>query len=53
MPRKLRLEYSGEKYHIISRGNYREPIFAEEGSKKAFLGCLWEACEKWNWIVQG
>ena len=46
MPRKLRLEYPGAIYHVINRGNYRGWIFKEEGAKRAFEKCLFEACEK-------
>jgi hypothetical protein len=27
MPRPLRIEYQGALYHVISRGDQREPIF--------------------------
>jgi REP element-mobilizing transposase RayT len=36
MARKLRLEYAGAVYHVISRGNYRADIFRTEGAKGAF-----------------
>jgi len=52
MPRKLRVKYAGANYHVINRGNYRAKIFAEEKTKAAFEQCLFEACEKSNWVLQ-
>ena len=51
MPRKLRLEFEGAVYHVISRGNYRADIFARESTKAAFLKCLGEASGKAQWVV--
>ena len=33
MPRKLRLEFEGAVYHVISRGNYRADVFGHESTK--------------------
>lgn len=51
MPRPPRFEYPGAIYHIINRGNYRSWIFQEEGAKKAFRKCLFEACEYAGWTL--
>jgi len=51
MARKLRLEYAGAMYHVIDRGNYRAGVFAEEGARKAFKECLFEACAKAGWVL--
>ncbi|MBM3854551.1 MAG: transposase [Verrucomicrobia bacterium] len=51
MARKLRIQYAGALYHVINRGNYRADVFASEGAKTAFVGCLGEACEKTGWRV--
>lgn len=51
MPRKLRLEFAGACYHVINRGNYRADIFKTEGARAAFEACLFEACEKSNWVL--
>jgi len=51
MARKLRLEFAGATYHVISRGNYRADVFGDEATKTAFLKCLGEACEKAGWVV--
>jgi REP-associated tyrosine transposase len=49
MPRKLRLEFPGARYHVINRGNYRSDIFGAEGARAAFERCLFETSEKWDW----
>ncbi len=49
--RKLRLESEGGIYHVISRGNYRAPVFRADKTKAAFLHCLNEACEKTGWRI--
>lgn len=51
MARKLRLEYAGAIYHVISRGNYRADVFRTGATKEAFLKCLGEACGKADWVV--
>ncbi|HUJ43776.1 MAG TPA: transposase [Opitutaceae bacterium] len=51
MARKLRLEYAGAIYHVISRGNYRAAVFAAAKTRAAFLKCLDEACVKAGWVV--
>jgi REP element-mobilizing transposase RayT len=51
MARKVRLEYPGAIYHVINRGNYRAWIFREEGAKRAFTDCLFEACQRSEWTL--
>ena len=51
MPRKLRLEYPGAMYHIMSRGNRREKIFLDDVDRQDFIKTLAEACQKTNWQV--
>ena len=46
MPRKLRLEYEGAIYHVMSRGDRREPIFKDDADRKRFLETLAECCGK-------
>ena len=50
MARKPRLEFPGAIYHVISRGNYRKPIF-EGGGGPAFEKALFQACEKCGWLL--
>jgi len=49
MPRKLRLEYAGAIYHVISRGNYRKDLFAGDESGAAFERALFETVERCGW----
>jgi len=43
MPRQMRLEYPGAIYHVLSRGNQREPTFLDEGDQHDFRKTLAEA----------
>ena len=40
MPRKLRLEYSGEICHVMSRGDQRQDIFLDEVDRHDFIKTL-------------
>lgn len=51
MPRKLRVEYPGAIYHVINRGDRREPIFKDNVDHRRFLETLAEACGKTDWQV--
>lgn len=51
MARKLRIEFPGARYHVINRGNYRAHIFADPGTRRAFLDCLGEAATKSGWVI--
>lgn len=49
MPRKLRLQYPGAMYHLMSRGNRRQKIFLDDVDRQDFLKTLAEACQKTGW----
>src|SRR3954468_17310999 len=51
MPRKLRLEYSGAIYHVMSRGDRREDLFLDDVDRQDFIKTLAEACQKTDWRV--
>jgi len=51
MARKLRVEYPGAIYHVINRGDRREPIVRDEVDRECFLRTLGEACGKTGWQV--
>jgi putative transposase len=51
MARKLRLEYPGAIYHVMNRGDRREPIFKDDEDRRRFLVTLGEACVKTGWQV--
>jgi hypothetical protein len=37
MARKLRLQYLGAIYHLMSRGDRREPVFLEDADRALFV----------------
>ena len=51
MPRKLRVEYPGAMYHVMSRGDRREDIFLDDVDRQDFVKTLAEACQKAGWQV--
>ena len=51
MPRALRIEYPGAIYHVMNRGDRREPIFRDDLDHKKFLVTLAEVCTKTDWQV--
>ena len=51
MARKLRVEYPGAIYHVMSRGDRREEIFRDDADRQRFLATLGEACAKTGWQV--
>lgn len=53
MARSLRIEREGGVYHVINRGNYRRDLFINEGAHQSFENCLFEACEKSGWVLDG
>jgi REP element-mobilizing transposase RayT len=51
MPRKIRVEYPGAIYHVMSRGDRREDIFLDDVDRQDFLKTLAEACQKTGFEV--
>jgi putative transposase len=51
MARKLRVQYPGAIYHVVNRGDRREPIFKNDQDRRRFLETLGEACGKTGWQV--
>ena len=49
--RKLRVQYPDAIYHLMNRGDRREPIFKDDADRKRFLETLAEACVKTQWQV--
>ncbi len=49
MARQLRSEYPGACYHILNRGNYRQPLFEEAGAAGSFEHCIFETSAKYEW----
>jgi hypothetical protein len=46
MPRKLRVEYPGAIYHVMSRANGKGNVFERDVDRHDFLKTLAECCEK-------
>ncbi|MCU0783928.1 MAG: transposase [Verrucomicrobia bacterium] len=51
MARKLRVEYPGAIYHVLNRGDRREPIFRDDADRQRFLETLGEGCGRSGWQV--
>ena len=51
MARPLRLEFAGAVYHVTSRGDRREDIYADTDDRQAWLEVLTLVCERFNWVV--
>jgi REP element-mobilizing transposase RayT len=51
MPRQLRIEYPGAIYHVMNRGDRREPIIHDDFDRQRFVATLSEACAKTDWQV--
>ena len=51
MARKLRVQYPGAIYHLMSRGDRREPIFEDDSDRQRFVETLGEACVRSGWQV--
>lgn len=52
MAGKIRIEYPGAIYHVMNRGDRREPIFKDDSDRLRFLETVAEACAKTDWQVQ-
>ena len=46
MPRKLRIEYPGAIYHVMSRAHGTGNIFESDVDRQDFVKTLAETCEK-------
>ena len=46
MARKLRIEYPGAIYHVMSRDNRENAIFRAEKDRKLFLKTMKQTCER-------
>jgi hypothetical protein len=51
MPRKVRLQYPGAIYHVMSRGDQQDDIFFDDVDRQDFLKTLAEACQKTGWEI--
>jgi hypothetical protein len=51
MARTLRVQYPGAIYHVMNRGDRREPIFKDDPDRQRFIETLLEPCFKTAWRV--
>ncbi len=51
MARSVRVEFPGAFYHVMARGNRREPIFLDKEDGKQFVKALGEVCAMTGWRV--
>ncbi|HMP76689.1 MAG TPA: transposase [Kiritimatiellia bacterium] len=51
MARKLRIQYEGAVYHVMSRGDRRESIFLDDADRRDFIEALGQACERCGWRI--
>ena len=45
------MEYAGAIYHVMNRGDRREPIFHDDIDRKRFVATLGETCAKTGWQI--
>lgn len=53
MSRPLRIEFPDALYHIISRGDRHENIYADDGDRLRFLEILGAVVLDYNWLCHG
>ncbi|MBN2515608.1 MAG: transposase [Deltaproteobacteria bacterium] len=51
MARPIRIEFEGGFYHVTSRGNTRQEIFADTEDYRTFLSTLADVAERYRWLV--
>ena len=51
MPRQPRIEYKGAIYHVMNRGDRREPIVLTDEDRDLFVRTLAQTCERCGWEV--
>ena len=51
MARQPRIEFPGAFYHVMSRGDRREPIFETTTTGACFYAPPTECCEKGGWRI--
>src|SRR5437899_7528021 len=51
MARKLRIQYAGAIYHVMSRGNGKAAVCHNDVDRRSFVHTLAEACAKTDWQV--
>jgi hypothetical protein len=58
MGRKIRVEYAGAIYHVMNRGNRRQPIFRDDEDRQRFKQAskrqfsLLTQARRWQWMIE-
>ena len=50
MARPIRLQFAGAFYHVMGRGNARQPIVVDDHDRRLFLDVLEKAVERYGWV---
>lgn len=50
MARPIRIELAGGLYHVTSRGDRCEAVFADDADRLLWLGVFGETCQRFNWV---
>ncbi len=51
VPRQVRIEFPGAIYHVMCRGDRKEPIFGDDTDCEIFLKTLGEAGKRSGWLL--
>ena len=51
MARKIRVQYEGAVYHVMSRGDHREVILRGDRDRELFVDALGQCCRRTGWQV--
>jgi len=51
MTRPLRLQFPGAMYHVMARGNARQPIFLSEEDRHRFLENIGHVAHRFDWRI--
>ena len=51
MARPLRIEFAGGLYHVTSRGNARQDIYADNHGRATFLNLVDRTRTRYDWYV--
>lgn len=51
MARRLRIQFPGAIYHLMSRGDRKQPIFLDDQDRFRLLSRLGECCDKAQWRI--
>jgi putative transposase len=51
MARPPRIQFPNARYHVLDRGNYRQPVFRSVGAAQAFTRVLEETAVRYGWLV--